>query len=162
MFLACLTVAWFASTNHLDELRCGGGSFFRLFSVGFSFIRVCVEFAFILFILFWLFQFPVWQQVFSTVSIFSKQFCPMTYYSMTLFCLHKPFGWMEMWRWLLSSFFVPSRFIRVRLEFAFTFLHISHTWLIILWPLFATANHFDEWRCGGGSSGLFSSLLGWI
>ena len=30
-----------------------------------------------------------------------------------------------MWRWLLSSFFVPSRFIRVCLEFTFTFLDFA-------------------------------------
>ena len=62
--------------------------FFRLFSVGFSFIRVSLEFAFTFCIL---------------------HLTHMTYYSMTLFCLHKPFGSINEFWWLVLFFFVPLR-----------------------------------------------------
>ena len=57
--------------------------FFRLFSVGFSFIRVSLEFAF-------------------TFCILHLTY--MTYYSMTLFCLHKPFGSINEFWWLVLFF----------------------------------------------------------
>ena len=62
--------------------------FFRPFSVGFSFIRVSLEFAFTFCIL---------------------HLTHMTYYSMTLFCLHKPFGSVNEFWWLVLVFFVPLR-----------------------------------------------------
>ena len=62
----------------------------------------------------------IWLPIQEILWLFLPEFFTHFYVSCMshcgMICLHKPFGWMEMWRWLLSSFFVPSRLGSASLE----------------------------------------------